>query len=146
MFSTVFITLSLIAKPINDGGCDQLSETFQDREAFSFLTQTRLRKEFIQDRVVTRASTSLSSAETSLCCGKRRLGRKKKRASGARWKGEREKRGSSLFPLPIVPRALSVFSDYRVIKCHVIKMKFLKLWNLSGYSERTISKRPTCQK
>ena len=28
----------------------------------------------------------------------------------------------------------------------VLKMKFLKLWNLSGYSERTMSKRPTCQK
>ena len=25
----------------------------------------------------------------------------------------------------------------------VIKMKFLKLWDLSGYSERTISKTPT---
>ena len=34
----------------------------------------------------------------------------------------------------------------RVLKCDVIKMKFLKLWDLSGYSERTISKRPTCQK
>ena len=35
------------------------------------------------------------------------LGRKKKRARGARWEGEREKRG--LFPLPIVPWALSIF-------------------------------------
>jgi len=35
-----------------------------------------------------------------------RLGRKKKRARGARWKGGREKRGR-LFPLPIVPHALS---------------------------------------
>ena len=34
----------------------------------------------------------------------------------------------------------------RVLKCDVIKMKFLKLWDLSGYSERTMSKRPTCQK
>ena len=25
----------------------------------------------------------------------------------------------------------------RVLKCDVIKMKFLKLWDLSGYSERT---------
>ena len=33
----------------------------------------------------------------------------------------------------------------RVLKCDVIKMKFLKLWDLSGYSERTMSKRPTCQ-
>ena len=35
---------------------------------------------------------------------------------------------------------------YRVLKCDVIKMKFLKLWDLSGYSERTMSKRPTYQK
>ena len=28
----------------------------------------------------------------------------------------------------------------------VIKMNFLKLWDLPGYSERTMSKRPTCQK
>ena len=41
MFSTGFITLRVTAKPINDGGCDQLSKTFQDREAFSFATQTR---------------------------------------------------------------------------------------------------------
>ena len=34
----------------------------------------------------------------------------------------------------------------RVLKCDVIKMKFLKLQDLSGYSERTMSKRPTCQK
>ena len=34
----------------------------------------------------------------------------------------------------------------RVLKCDVIKMKFLKLWDLSGYSERTMSKRPICQK
>ena len=34
----------------------------------------------------------------------------------------------------------------RVLKCDVIKMKFLKSWDLSGYSERTMSKRPTCQK
>ena len=39
-----------------------------------------------------------------------RLGRKEKRALGARWEGEREKRGSCLFPLPIVPGALSIFS------------------------------------
>ena len=35
---------------------------------------------------------------------------------------------------------------YRVLKCDVIKVKFLKLWDFSGYSERTMSKRPTCQK
>ena len=34
----------------------------------------------------------------------------------------------------------------RVLKCDVIKMQFLKLWDLSGYSEKTMSKRPTCQK
>ena len=34
----------------------------------------------------------------------------------------------------------------RVLKCDVIKMKFLKLRDLSEYSERTMSKRPTCQK
>ena len=34
----------------------------------------------------------------------------------------------------------------RVLKCDVIKMKFLKLWDVSGYSERTMSKRPSCQK
>ena len=39
-----------------------------------------------------------------------RLGRKEKRALGARWEGEREKRGSRLFPLPIVPGALSIVS------------------------------------
>ena len=33
--------------------------------------------------------------------------------------------------------------QYRVLKCDVIKMKFLKLWNLSGYSEGTMSKRPS---
>ena len=38
------------------------------------------------------------------------------------------------------------FSSNRVLKCDVIKMKFPKLWDLSGYSERTMSKRPTCQK
>ena len=34
----------------------------------------------------------------------------------------------------------------RVLKCDVVKMKFLKLWDLSGYSERTMPKRPICQK
>ena len=29
---------------------------------------------------------------------------------------------------------------YRVLKCDVIKMKFLKLWDLSGYSERKCPK------
>ena len=35
---------------------------------------------------------------------------------------------------------------YRVLKCDIIKMKFLKSWDLLGYSEGTMSKRPTCQK
>ena len=110
MFSTVFITPSLIAKPINDGGCDQLSETFRDREAFSFSTQTRIRKEFIQDRLVTRASTSLSSSETSLCCGE--AGEKKKeKARGTMRRGKREERLPRLLPLPIFPCAF-IFFDY----------------------------------
>ena len=44
------------------------------------------------------------------------------------------------------PRNHHFYSGNRVRKCDVIKMKFLKLWDLSGYSERTMSKRPTCQK
>ena len=35
---------------------------------------------------------------------------------------------------------------HRVLKCDFIKMKFLKLWDLSGHFERTMSKRPSCQK
>ena len=37
---------------------------------------------------------------------------------------------------------------YRVVKCDVTKnnIKFVKLWDLSRYSERTTSKMPTCQK
>ena len=53
----------------------------------------------------------------------RRLGRKEKRALGARWEGEREKRGSCLFPLPIVPGALSIFS---IIAIGIIS------WSLCG--------------
>ena len=34
----------------------------------------------------------------------------------------------------------------KVLKCDVIKIKFLKLWDLSGYSERTTSKRPRWEK
>ena len=37
-------------------------------------------------------------------------------------------------------------SLYRVLKCNIIKTKFLKLWDLSRYSERTMPKRPICQK
>ena len=52
------------------------------------------------------ASGTLSSAEDSLCCGE--AGEKeKKRARGTMGRG---KRGSRRFPLPIVPRALSIFS------------------------------------
>ena len=34
----------------------------------------------------------------------------------------------------------------RVLKCEVIKMKFLKSWDLSRYSKRRMTKRPTYQK
>ena len=47
-----------------------------------------------------------------LLCVVGRLGRKKKRARGARYEGKKEKRGSRLFPLPIFPCALSNFSNY----------------------------------
>ena len=40
----------------------------------------------------------------------------------------------------------SIIKLIEVLKCDVIKIKFLKLWDLSGYSERTMYKRPTCQK
>ena len=36
--------------------------------------------------------------------------------------------------------------NHRVLKCDVRKVKFLKLWDLSGYSEKTMFKRPTYQK
>ena len=39
-----------------------------------------------------------------------------------------------------------IVSENRVKSDDVIKIKFLKLWDLSGYSERTMSKRPTYQK
>ena len=51
------------------------------------------------------ALVSLSSAETSLCCGE--TGEREKESARGTMEGEREKRGSRLFPLPIVPRALS---------------------------------------
>ena len=54
-------------------------------------------------------SSSQSPAQRPLCVvGK--LRRKKKTARGERWEGEWEKRGSRLFPLPIVLGALSIFS------------------------------------
>ena len=37
-------------------------------------------------------------------------GKKEKESARGRMGGGREKRGSRLFPLPIVPRALSIFS------------------------------------
>ena len=39
-------------------------------------------------------------------------GKKEKESARGRMGGGREKRGSRLFPLPIVPRALSIFFDY----------------------------------
>ena len=51
----------------------------------------------------------LSPPQRPLCVVGR-LGRKKKRARRAGWEGGREKRGSRRCPLPIVPRALSIFS------------------------------------
>ena len=41
---------------------------------------------------------------------------------------------------------LRIETQNRVLIDDVIKTKFLKLWDLSGYSEITIFKRPTCQK
>ena len=38
------------------------------------------------------------------------------------------------------------YANQGVLKCDVLKMKVLKLWDLSGYSKRTMSKRPTYQK
>ena len=40
----------------------------------------------------------------------------------------------------------NTINENRAVKCDVIKIKFVKLWDLSGYSERTTSKRPTCPK
>ena len=53
--------------------------------------------------------SSLSPLQRPLCVVGR-LGRKEERERGTRWEGEREKRGSRLSPLPIVPRALSIVS------------------------------------
>ena len=39
-----------------------------------------------------------------------------------------------------------IIQKFQVPKCVVIKeIKFVKLWDLSGYSERETSKGPTCQ-
>ena len=45
-------------------------------------------------------------------------------------------------------KAYGIQSTNKMIRVlnDVIKRKFLKLWDLSGYSERTMSKRPTYQK
>ena len=51
----------------------------------------------------------LSPPQRPLCVVGR-LGRKKKRARGARWEGGRENRGFS--PFPIASRTLSIFFDY----------------------------------
>ena len=54
---------------------------------------------------------SATSEEASLCCGE--AGEKKKRErAGHDWKGKERRAFSRLFPLPIVPRALSIFFDY----------------------------------
>ena len=50
---------------------------------------------------------ALSSAEASLCCGEARE-KEKESARGTMGRGKREDRPR--FPLPIVPRALSIFS------------------------------------
>ena len=47
---------------------------------------------------------------------------------------------SSLGPVQTSNLTCAEPNTYRVLKCDVIKMKFLKLWDLSGYSERTMSK------
>ena len=62
-----------------------------------------------------KVSKALSLPERPLCV-MGRLGRKKKRTRGERWEGGREKRVFRLFPLPIVPRALSIFSIIAIFK------------------------------
>ena len=53
-------------------------------------------------------AVTVSYAESSLCCGE--AGKKKKEsARGTMGRGQKEERPSRLFPLPIVPRALSIF-------------------------------------
>ena len=64
--------------------------------------------------------------------------------------GKGGERAFSLFPLsssPLDQRPVHrLRMKYRVPKCDVIKMKFVKLWDLLSYSERTTSKTPTRQK
>ena len=60
----------------------------------------------------TRRVIFLSPPQRPLCVVGR-LGRaKKERARGTMGRGKREERLPRLFPLPIVPRALSIFFDY----------------------------------
>ena len=54
----------------------------------------------------------LSSVEASLCC--RETGEKEKESAEERWEGEREKKGFRLFPLPIIRRALSIFTNIAI--------------------------------
>ena len=72
-----------------------------------------------------------------------------------------------LIILTAITQGLAIFTDYmwlimllvsksfwylwagsynRVLKCDVIKIKFVKLWDFSWYYEGSTSKRPTCQK
>ena len=54
------------------------------------------------------AMKPLSSVEAFLCC--REAGeRKREPGNDGKWHARRDKRGPRLFPLPIVPRALSIF-------------------------------------
>ena len=53
-------------------------------------------------------AVTVSSAESSLCCGE--AGEKKKKARGARWEGERKKRGLPAFSLFPSSPTLFLFS------------------------------------
>ena len=55
--------------------------------------------------ILKNSSFSLVSAEASLY--RREAGERKKKARGGQWEGEREE--ARFFPLPVVPRALSIF-------------------------------------
>ena len=54
-------------------------------------------------------AVTISSAESSLCCGETGERNKKESAHGTMGRGKKEERPPRLFPLPIVPRALSIF-------------------------------------
>ena len=71
---------------------------------------TKMPNLYISNEAQSFALVSLSSAETSLCCGK--AGEKEKESARGTM-GRRTREESSRFPeLPIVPRALSIFFDY----------------------------------